>query len=73
MTLFKTQQFQPFLSKNFRFNKAGTSNLQALMETPEMQNYLFLGNVSIEVMQRYHEVINQSLKIIGMINQQYKN
>ncbi len=73
ITLFKTQQFQPFLSKNFRFNKDGTNNLQELIEMPEVQNYLYLGNFSIEAMQRYHIVINQSLKIIDMINHQYKN
>ena len=71
LTLFKTQQLQPFFSKNIRFNKDGTSNLQELIEMPEMQNYLFMGNISIEAMQRYHAVITQSEKIIFMIDKQY--
>ena len=71
ITLFKTQQLQPFLSRNFRFDKDGNNNLQDLIEMPEVQNYLYLGNISIEAMERYHNAINQSIKIIDMIDKQY--
>ena len=71
LTQFKTQQLLPFLSKNIRYTKDGKSNLQQLIEIPEMQNYLLFGNAAIEAMQRYHQVIDESYRIINMINKQY--
>ncbi len=72
ITLFKTEQVRPFLSKNFRFSNDGSSNLQQLVELPEMQNYLYFGNVSLEIMQRYHDAIDESIMINKMIDKQYK-
>ncbi len=73
LTQFKTQQLLPFISKNIRYTKDGQSNLQQLVEIPEMQNYLLIGNAATEAMQRYHQVINESYSIINMINKQYGN
>ena len=72
ITAFKTQQLLPFLSKNMRYNADTTSNLQQVIEMPEMQNYLLLGGFGNEAMGRYHSIIDESEKIIEMINKQYK-
>ena len=71
-TKFKAEQLMPFLSKNFRIYKNGDTNISELLRNPEMQNYLLLGNTASEIMERYHAVIAQSIKIIFMINGQYK-
>jgi hypothetical protein len=72
ITAFKTQQLLPFLSKNMRFNDVdNTTNLQDVIEIPEMQNYLLLGGFGSEAMERYHVIIDESKKIIDMINKQY--
>ncbi len=73
ITAFKTQQLLSFLSKNMRYNDAGNSiNLQEVIEMPEMQNYLLFGGFGSEAMERYHIIIDESKKIIEMINKQYK-
>jgi hypothetical protein len=72
ITSFKTQQLLPFLSKNMRYNADTTSNLQQLIEMPEMQNYLLFGGFGAEAMGRYHSIIDESEKIIEMINKQYR-
>jgi type II secretory pathway pseudopilin PulG len=72
ITNFKTQLLLPFLSKNMRFNDAdNTTNLQDVIVMPEMQNYLLLGGFGAEAMERYHAIIDESKKIIDMINKQY--
>ena len=72
ITAFKTQQLLPFLSKNMRYNSVdSTSNLQEVIEIPEMQNYLLFGGFGAEAMGRYHSIIDESKKIIEMINKQY--
>jgi hypothetical protein len=73
LTQFKMEQLLPFLSKNIRYNKDGTSNIAQLITMPEMQNYLLMGRAAAEAMQRYHQVIEQSQQIIDMINKQYSN
>lgn len=74
ITIFKTQQLSPFLSKNMRYNDAdSTDNLQEVIELPEMQNYLLFGGFGSEAMGRYHIIIDESKKIIEMIDKQYKN
>ena len=73
ITNFKTQQLLPFLSKNIRYNADNTSNFQQVVEMPEMQNYLLLGGFGQEAMERYHAIIDESEKIIDLINKQYKN
>jgi hypothetical protein len=73
LTQFKMEQLLPFLSKNIRYNKEGTSNIAQLITMPEMQNYLLMGRAAAEAMQRYHQVIEQSQQIIDMINKQYGN
>lgn len=70
-TKFKTEQLMPFLAKNFRISKNGETNISALLNNPEMQNYLLLGNAAKEIMERYHAVIEQSIEIISMIDRQY--
>jgi hypothetical protein len=73
ITNFKVQQLLPFLSKNMRYNDAdSTDNLQQVIEMPEMQNYLLFGGFGGEAMDRYHAIINESKKIIEMINKQYR-
>lgn len=73
ITNFKTQQLLPFLSKNMRFTDNNTTNLQEVIEMPEMQNYLLLGGFGNEATERYHSIIIESKQIIDMINKQYKN
>ncbi|HVX24933.1 MAG TPA: hypothetical protein VHB70_01225 [Parafilimonas sp.] len=73
ITNFKTQQLLPFLSKNMRYNVDNTNNFQQVVEMPEMQNYLLFGGFGQEAMERYHGIIDESKKIIEMINQQYKD
>ncbi len=73
ITNFKTQQLLPFLSKNIRYNADNTNNFQQVIEMPEMQNYLLLGGFGQEAMERYHAIIDESEKIIDLINKQYKN
>jgi hypothetical protein len=73
LTHFKSEQLLPFLSKNLRYSKDETTNLQQLIEMPEMQNYLLMGRAAIEAMSRYHLVIEQSQRIIDMISKQYGN
>ena len=73
ITAFKTQQLLPFLSKNMRYNDVdSTDNLQEVIEMPEMQNYLLFGGFGGEAMGRYHAIIDESSKIIEMINKQYE-
>jgi len=73
ITAFKTQQLLPFLSKNMRYNNSdSTSNLQEVIEMPEMQNYLLSGGFGNEAMDRYHFIIVQSSKIIEIIDKQYQ-
>ena len=71
LTHFKSEQLFPFLSKNIRYYKDGSTNMQQLITMPEMQNYMLLGNIATEAMQRYHLVIDESNRIIEMINKQY--
>jgi hypothetical protein len=54
-----------------RYNADTTSNLQQVIEMPEMQNFLLLGGFGNEAMGRYHSIIDESEKIIEMINKQY--
>lgn len=68
---FKTGNLFPFLFKNLRTDKEGKNNLSYIVQMPEMQNYLMIGNVSYEIIGRYHNVISQSRRIIEMINKQY--
>lgn len=73
ITEFKMQQMQPFLAKNIRFgNGDTTTNLQEVIEMPEMQNYLLIGGFGFEAMRRYHDIIAESRNIIDMINKQYQ-
>ncbi len=73
LTNIKTQQLIPFLSKNIRYSSDSTTNLQEVIEMPEMQNYLLLGGFGVEAMQRYHSIITESYQIIDLINKQYSN
>ncbi len=70
-TRFKTEQVIPFLGVKMRYEKNGETNISDVIRLPQMQNYLLLGNISNEILMRYHSVIEQSRRIIEMINKQY--
>lgn len=70
-TKFHNEQLVPFLDENVRLLKDGSNNINDILQQPRMQNYLLLGNSSIEIRARYHSVIEQSMQIIGMIKKQY--
>ncbi len=70
-TKFKSEQLLPYLSKNIRIQSNGETNISKLIRDPEMQNYLLIGGSAQEIIERYNDVINQSARIIGMIDKQY--
>jgi len=71
VTMIKSDHVVPFIAKYLRYSKDGSTNLQDVIGMPEMQNYLSLGGLAAEAMQRYHEAVRASQEIIATINTQY--
>ncbi|HLY70378.1 MAG TPA: hypothetical protein VKR53_11665 [Puia sp.] len=71
ITFTKQHALIPFVQENLIQKKDGSNNLAQLFFLPRMQNYLSSGGAAVEAVERYHEVMEQSRKIIAMINQQY--
>jgi len=67
----KNEHLVPYLLDNLRYTNDSTSNLPDLLKQPVMQNYLSFRSSSDEVLERYHDVMQQSRKIIEMIDEQY--
>jgi hypothetical protein len=71
ITFTKQNFLIPFLQEKMIQKKDGSNNLAELFFLPRMQNYLLSGQGAFEALDRYHEVMDQSRKIIAMINEQY--
>jgi type II secretory pathway pseudopilin PulG len=71
-THFKQEQLTPFLNQNLQIHKDGSTNIGELIHKTQMQNYLLLGDISVEILERYHAVMQESRKIIQLINEQYE-
>ncbi len=67
----KNSQIVPYLFTNLRYNNDSTNNLSNIVKQPVFQNYMSYRFNSDEVLQRYHQVMQQSRTIIHMINEQY--
>ena len=71
VTFTKQHSLIPFVQEKLVQKKDGSNNLAQLFFLPQMQNYLASGGAAIEAVNRYHVVMEQSRKIIAMINEQY--
>jgi hypothetical protein len=71
ITFTKQHSLIPFVQEKLIQKKDGSNNLAQLFFLPQMQNYLAAGSAAIEAVERYHEVMEQSRKIIAMINEQF--
>ncbi len=68
---FKNQQFVPYLLQNMPPNSS-REQVIAIFKQPIMQNYFNYGNAADEGVHRYHLLMEQSRRIIQMINEEYK-
>ena len=67
----KNDQIVPYLFTNLRSDNDSTDNLSDIIKQPVFQNYMSYRFTSDEVLQRYHQAMEQSRAIITMIDEQY--
>ncbi len=67
----KSDHLIPYLFENLRTNADSSNNLDNLLKQPILLNYLNYRSAADEVLNRYQKVMQQSRKIIQMIDRQY--
>ena len=70
-TNFKNQQFIPYLLQNIPPNSDSTHFI-AVVKQPVMQNYLNYSTTAEEVIDRYHQLMQQSRIIINIIEEEHE-
>jgi hypothetical protein len=70
-TALQSNQLIPFLLEILKFQPNGFSNLNEVLQMPRMQNYLLFANYAQQIINRYHDVMEQSRDIIAAIDRQY--
>lgn len=70
-TDFQQQQLFPFLRSHLLFKRDGSTNFREVLLIPEMQNNLTMAGTVPQILTRYHAVMQQSGRIIDLINHQY--
>jgi hypothetical protein len=71
ITFIKQHSLIPFLQEKLVQKKDGSSNMAELLFLPQMQNYLQTSGAAVEALVRYHDIMDQSRKILAMIDEQY--